>query len=1103
MTKGCLVALVVVLVAVPAAVFGQATSPAGVVTVLEGNVTARRVALPDPVPLKFKDDVFFRDTVTTGDKSLARMLLGGRAVVTVRERSVLTITDIPATGRATIELESGKFALAVAREKMRSGEEIQIRTPNAVAGVRGTVVITEVERQGAQTTTGVPAVVTNFHVLRGDITAQLLDAARNPLGTPFPVGTLQTFSAAGLAAPRVQPVASDQIPRIISGLQPTGQKRGGETGKEQVKSQQQQQAAALASAITGDQAAFATTPVYGAPVYTYSGNPVIAPIIPDYSSCVTNASCPDLASALKPNFASFDTDFTSTDSNPLFAFKGQFLNTEGSFFKVESTGNVSLGGGLAQFTDSFAFTGGSLLDIQGGKVKSSGAAALLALDPTFIFATQSLIQMNGGSLTLAAPLLTDTDGVLFTGKAFLELTNGASLTDSGTGALVQLNGTLVGATSALSMTNSTMSLAGPLTTLSDITTLTSASDHMFLIDNSTLTSTGTGALVQLASLGDFGSDRAVFRIMNGSTVTLAGPLLSASASALFSGDPAANTISFASIIDGSQVKSTSTSPFMSFTDSSVDTSGNVFTLRRSGSSTPTRLTLNGPLFWATSSTFDHTSLGNFNTFGVAGACCSAFFVGQGSQLTSTTNTPLIQLTNSTFNGSDSQSGGHFVHVSDTFPGAPASELVAPSSMSLAGPLLSATGSTINALFDLVLARRSGITSTTTSPLVSLTGGTVALGGTNVIDGSTANGRAFHVFSADTSGGSASAGSVSLAGPFISMTGGASLNANSDFIGIFNGGTVTSTSTNPFVSLNGSSVTASTLARVAGTGGASGTSPASMNIGGTLLSVSNGGTFNANDATLPALLLSGGSHSIANTSGTPLFQLTGRAGNVATEAPTSATLSLGTDQPLRHTGSGAFLQLNGATLNTSQAVALDTALLSASAPLLNVQRSGTTGSSLTTLTDGIDLVKNAKLTTTGSLFRVDGSVLTIANGSAVSVRGGSFLNVGGDLFSITNGGQLKILNGGALFVNGGSVVTINGALFAFGQASGNTVTITSTTSCGTSCVSAGGVNFLATNGATVSIINGFKNIGNNTVNIGITTPAVIADGPNTKVTIGGN
>src|SRR5437016_4372665 len=128
MIKRALAGLLVALLAAPSAVFAQA-SKAGVVTTLEGNVTARRVALPEPVPLKFKDDVFLQDTVTTGDQSLARMLLGGQAVVTVRERSVLTITEVP--GRSTIDRQSGKFALAVARERMRPGERSSASIPHS------------------------------------------------------------------------------------------------------------------------------------------------------------------------------------------------------------------------------------------------------------------------------------------------------------------------------------------------------------------------------------------------------------------------------------------------------------------------------------------------------------------------------------------------------------------------------------------------------------------------------------------------------------------------------------------------------------------------------------------------------------------------------------------------------------------------------------------------------------------------------------------------------------------------------------------------------------------------------------------------------------
>src|SRR5712692_6192304 len=260
MIKRALAGLLVALLAVPLAVLAQTTPKAGVVTVIEGNVTARRVVRPDAVPLKFKDDVFLQDTVTTGDQSLARMLLGGKAVVTVREHSVLTITEVP--GRSTLELESGKFALAVARERMRPGEEIQIRTPNAVAGVRGTVVVTEVIQQSAQ------AAVTNFYVLKGTITAQPLDpGTRQQAGPPLTVGTLQAYTQPGTGPPRVAPVRPDQVQQIVAGLQPNGPKSG-TAGEEQVKEQALDTAVTLLRALTGDTQFTATplpTPALAAP----------------------------------------------------------------------------------------------------------------------------------------------------------------------------------------------------------------------------------------------------------------------------------------------------------------------------------------------------------------------------------------------------------------------------------------------------------------------------------------------------------------------------------------------------------------------------------------------------------------------------------------------------------------------------------------------------------------------------------------------------------------------------------------------------------------------------------------------------------------------
>jgi hypothetical protein len=150
----------------PASAPAQVTK-AGVVTTLEGNVTAARTSTNQPVALKFKDDVFVNDRVVTGDRSLARLLLGGKAVVTVRERSALTITEIP--GRSTIDLDSGKVAVAVAKDKMQPGEQVEVKTPNAVAAVRGTVFIAEVIRASASANNAQGGTTANFYVLTGQV----------------------------------------------------------------------------------------------------------------------------------------------------------------------------------------------------------------------------------------------------------------------------------------------------------------------------------------------------------------------------------------------------------------------------------------------------------------------------------------------------------------------------------------------------------------------------------------------------------------------------------------------------------------------------------------------------------------------------------------------------------------------------------------------------------------------------------------------------------------------------------------------------------------------------------------------------------------------
>ena len=182
-----------------------AQTPAGVVTSLQGTANVQRVSttqsMPQLLPLRFKSDVLYQDRISTGDQSLVRILLGGKAVVTVREHSSLTITD---TGtQSVVDIASGKVALTVARERMRPGESIDIKTPNAVAGVRGTVLITEVTGVAPQAAgTSASGVTTRFTLLTGIVDVALLDPSTGrPGASRFTLNPLQTLGITGFTPP--------------------------------------------------------------------------------------------------------------------------------------------------------------------------------------------------------------------------------------------------------------------------------------------------------------------------------------------------------------------------------------------------------------------------------------------------------------------------------------------------------------------------------------------------------------------------------------------------------------------------------------------------------------------------------------------------------------------------------------------------------------------------------------------------------------------------------------------------------------------------------------------------------------------------------------
>ncbi len=323
----------------------QDSQGVGVVTTLTGTATVARPTLPQPLPLQFKDDVFEKDRISTAEKSLVRVLLGGKAIVTVRELSVLTITED--LGRAEVNLQSGKIALAAAKQRLKPGESIIIRARNAVAAVRGTVVIAEIRTataqggQPAQASAGIGV----FHVLNGTV------EVTPPGANTFLVGPGQSGDGTG----RVWTRTPGEDTTIRQGL--TTDRRGGPPGS--VWQQQQEQAAALGEVIAperndlfnggggGDHNYYSTCPpTCPAGSRTEDGGKVVGPNLIQNPGAEQGLSGWSKAGAVHsvPNFGFI----SPPDGNKMFLIH---------------TGNGSIGATTSTLSQSFALKANDILDI--------------------------------------------------------------------------------------------------------------------------------------------------------------------------------------------------------------------------------------------------------------------------------------------------------------------------------------------------------------------------------------------------------------------------------------------------------------------------------------------------------------------------------------------------------------------------------------------------------------------------------------------------------------------------------------------------------------------------------------------------------------------
>ena len=361
-----LVAAILLVAFWPQLALAQALAPAGVVTTITGTATVARASLPaDQLPLRFKDPVFGRDTIRTGERAVVRVLLGGKALVTVREQSVFTVSE--EAGRSQVGLETGKLAVAVARQRMRPGESIEVRTPNVIAAVRGTVAIFEILRASAQAVPGPVPVTSTLYVLKGSVEVlprlpgtAAAGARLAALQAPVTVGALQSLSVTGTVFGPIRPIPPTQIAQILAGLKSAPQHQDTpEDTKKEVSSKQQAQATTLASLLapdSGDSSVLGATTSAAAldtttPTTTTPSTPILPPITGGTGSG---------ANGLFEN-GGFETGtfagWTKTGAGSVISALGSIEAPEGSYMAILHTGTGAVGNTTSTLTSGGIATG--------------------------------------------------------------------------------------------------------------------------------------------------------------------------------------------------------------------------------------------------------------------------------------------------------------------------------------------------------------------------------------------------------------------------------------------------------------------------------------------------------------------------------------------------------------------------------------------------------------------------------------------------------------------------------------------------------------------------------------------------------------------------
>ncbi len=150
--------------------WAQEADPIGTVLAVDGIAQVQAQGATDWVQLRFRDKIFEGDTVQTKAASKVKVLLRDDSIMTMAEQSEMTFTEFLLTERqqrSVVKLLFGAVKVLTTRI-LGADSSVEVHTPNAVAGVRGTTFIVQYMRQTD---------TTEIFVLEGTVTARNLDPA--------------------------------------------------------------------------------------------------------------------------------------------------------------------------------------------------------------------------------------------------------------------------------------------------------------------------------------------------------------------------------------------------------------------------------------------------------------------------------------------------------------------------------------------------------------------------------------------------------------------------------------------------------------------------------------------------------------------------------------------------------------------------------------------------------------------------------------------------------------------------------------------------------------------------------------------------------------